>query len=77
MPSGEVALMAKDLANIISTRLDQMVMPLLDILNKEINPINYTIILFILATVFIGYGFDIIKNGYKILDTNKHFSRFC
>lgn len=35
MPSGEVALMAKDLANIISTRLDQMVMPLLDILNKE------------------------------------------
>lgn len=42
-------------------------MPILDILNKEINPINYTIILFLLATVFIGYGFDIIKNGYKNL----------
>lgn len=42
-------------------------MPIVDILNKEINPINYTIILFILATVFIGYGFDIIKNGYKNL----------
>lgn len=35
MPSGEVALMAKDLANIISARLDQMIMPLMDILNKE------------------------------------------
>ena len=35
MPGGEVALMAKDLADIISARLDQMIMPLMDILNKE------------------------------------------
>lgn len=35
MPGGEVALMAKDLANTISARLDQMIDPLLEILNKE------------------------------------------
>ena len=42
-------------------------MPILNILNKEINPIYYAIALFILATSFIVYGFDIIKNGYKNL----------
>ena len=34
-PGGEVALMEKDLANIISSRLDQIVNPLMEILNKE------------------------------------------
>ncbi|MBP3597270.1 MAG: copper-translocating P-type ATPase [Clostridia bacterium] len=42
-------------------------MPILNILNKEINPIYYAIALFILVTSFIVYGFDIIKNGYKNL----------
>ena len=42
-------------------------LPIIDILNKNIYPINYTIILFILASSFISYGFDIIKNGYKNL----------
>lgn len=35
VPGGEVALMAKELANIISARLDQILDPLMDILNKE------------------------------------------
>lgn len=34
-PQGEVALMAKDLAGIISTRLDQIVDPLFALINKE------------------------------------------
>lgn len=35
MPQGEVAVMATELANIISARLDQMIAPLLEQLNKE------------------------------------------
>lgn len=42
-------------------------LPSLNILDMHINPINYTIVLFILSSVFIIYGFDIIKNGYKNL----------
>jgi cell division protein FtsA len=34
-PGGEVALMETDLANIISSRLDQIINPLMEILNKE------------------------------------------
>ena len=34
-PGGEVALMETDLANIISLRLDQIINPLMEILNKE------------------------------------------
>ena len=41
--------------------------PSIEILDMHINPINYTIALFILSSVFIIYGFDIIKNGYKNL----------
>ncbi len=36
-PGGEVALMEKDLANIISSRLDQMINPLMEILNEEVD----------------------------------------
>lgn len=35
MPQGEIAVMATEIADIISTRLEQMLTPLLDILNKE------------------------------------------
>jgi cell division ATPase FtsA len=34
-PGGEVALMEKELANIISSRLDQILSPLLEVINKE------------------------------------------
>lgn len=37
------------------------------IINTHENPINYTITLFAFAMIFIVYGFDIIKNGYKNL----------
>lgn len=37
MPQGEVAVMASDIANIISARLDQMLTPLLDVINAEAN----------------------------------------
>lgn len=42
-------------------------LPLPNIINPIKNPINYTIILFILSSLFIIYGFDILKNGYKNL----------
>lgn len=42
-------------------------LPIIDYLNMEINPINYGIVLFTLTILFIIYGFDIIKNGYKNL----------
>lgn len=42
-------------------------LPIIDSLNMHTHPINYTIVLFLLTTCFIVYGFDIIKNGYKNL----------
>ncbi len=42
-------------------------LPIIDLLNMHTHPINYTIVLFLLTTCFIVYGFDIIKNGYKNL----------
>lgn len=40
---------------------------LIPILDMKLNPINYTVCLFIFAIIFIIYGFDILKNGYKNL----------
>ena len=42
-------------------------LPTLNIIDMEQNPIGYTICLFIFTIVFIIYGFDIIRNGYKNL----------
>lgn len=42
-------------------------LPTLKIIDIHVNPINYTIVLFIITIGFIIYGFDIIKNGYKNL----------
>ena len=42
-------------------------LPILDIINMHTNPINYAICLLILTIIFIIYGFDILKNGYKNL----------
>lgn len=42
-------------------------LPTLDILNPHRNPIVYTITLFVLTVLFLIYGFDILKNGYKNL----------
>ncbi len=42
-------------------------LPSLDFLNMEINPINYSIVMFVLTVSFIIYGFDILKSGYKNL----------
>lgn len=42
-------------------------LPSIQILDMHKNPINYTITLFILTIIFMIYGFDIIKNGYKNL----------
>ena len=42
-------------------------LPTLNIIDMEQKPIGYTICLFIFAIVFIIYGFDIIRNGYKNL----------
>ncbi len=42
-------------------------LPTLDIINPHINPITYTITLFVLTILFLIYGFDILKNGYKNL----------
>ena len=39
----------------------------IEFLYVNINPINYTVCLFIFAIVFLIYGFDILKNGYKNL----------
>lgn len=41
--------------------------PTLEIINMSKNPIGYTICLFIFAIIFLIYGFDILKNGYKNL----------
>ena len=42
-------------------------LPIIEFLDVNINPINYTVCLFIFAIVFLIYGFDILKNGYKNL----------
>ena len=42
-------------------------LPTLNIIDANQNPIGYTICLFVFAIVFMIYGFDILKNGYKNL----------
>lgn len=42
-------------------------LPTLEILDPHSNPINYTFSLLILTIAFVGYGYDILKNGYKNL----------
>ena len=42
-------------------------LPIIEQLNMHKNSIPYTIVLFILTTAFLIYGFDIIKNGIKNL----------
>ncbi len=42
-------------------------LPIFDFLDVTINPINYTICLFLFTIIFMIYGFDILKNGYKNL----------
>ena len=42
-------------------------LPIFDFLNMEKSPVNYTIVLFILAIAFLIYGFDILKSGVKNL----------
>ena len=42
-------------------------LPILNILNPNISPYSYMITLLILTILFLIYGFDILKNGYKNL----------
>lgn len=42
-------------------------LPTLEVVNPHHNPITYTITLLVLALLFLLYGFDILKNGYKNL----------
>lgn len=42
-------------------------LPTANFLDAHHNPINYTVSLFILTILFLWYGFDILKNGYKNL----------
>ena len=42
-------------------------LPIFKFLSAEYNPINYAICLLILTIAFFGYGYDILKNGYKNL----------
>ena len=42
-------------------------LPVFKFLSAEYNPINYAICLLILTIAFFGYGYDILKNGYKNL----------
>lgn len=42
-------------------------LPIPNILNPQHNPIIYTVTLLILTILFLIYGFDILKNGYKNL----------
>lgn len=44
-----------------------MGLPIFDVLNMHTNPVNYTVVLFILTIAFMGYGFDIIRSGYQNL----------
>ena len=40
-------------------------LPTLKFLSAEHNPINYAVSLLVLTIAFFGYGYDILKNGYK------------
>lgn len=42
-------------------------LPTIKFLNVEYNPINYAVSLLVLTIAFFGYGYDILKNGYKNL----------
>ena len=42
-------------------------LPTLKFLSAEHNPINYAVSLLILTIAFFGYGYDILKNGFKNL----------
>ncbi len=42
-------------------------LPIFEVLDMGKNPVNYAITLFVLAILFIVYGFDIIKSGFKNL----------
>ena len=42
-------------------------LPTLSIIDVHQNPIGYTLCLFVFAIIFIIYGFDILRNGYKNL----------
>ena len=42
-------------------------LPTPEILNSHTNPVVYTITLLVLTIMFLIYGFDILKNGYKNL----------
>ena len=42
-------------------------LPSIPILDMKLHPINYAICLFVFAIIFIIYGFDVLKNGYKNL----------
>ncbi len=42
-------------------------LPIFKFLNMHENPINYSVTLFILTILFLVYGFDIIKSGFKNL----------
>ena len=42
-------------------------LPIIEFLDVNINPVNYTVCLFLFAILFLVYGFDILKNGYKNL----------
>ena len=42
-------------------------LPTINFLNAEYNPINYAVCLLVLTIAFFGYGYDILKNGYKNL----------
>ena len=42
-------------------------LPIFKFLDMRVNPVNYTICLLLFAIIFLIYGFDILKNGYKNL----------
>lgn len=42
-------------------------LPVISFLNMEKYPLNYALSLLFLTVIFLGYGFDIIKSGYKNL----------
>ena len=42
-------------------------LPTLSFIDVNQNPVGYTICLFVFAILFIIYGFDVLKNGYKNL----------
>ena len=42
-------------------------LPMFEFFDVKANPNHYTMCLFIFASIFMIYGFDILKNGYKNL----------